>query len=143
MCSCEICYCGRPSAEEGAIGVVGLERDGGRIEREMASDGRVDWLSRATGRRNREDEGGASRLLEAEVAEAETLSAQVPGMSVDRSQSCWMVAQEHKIEEAGTTVPVLGGFLIGRGLRSVSRNCLRPWFGVQDVAEKLRRCLFV
>ena len=78
LCSCEICYCGRPSAEEGAIGVVGLERDGGRIEREMASDGRVDWLSRATGWRNREDEGGASRLLVAEAAEAETLSAQVP-----------------------------------------------------------------
>lgn len=39
-------------------------------------------------------------------------------------------------------VPVLGGFLIGRGLRSVSRNCLRLWYGVQDVAEKLRRYLF-
>ena len=97
-CSCEICYCGRPSAEEGAIGVVALERDGRRIEREMASDGdgRVDWLSRATGRRNREDEGGANRLLGVEAAEAETRSAQVLGMSVDRSQSRWTVAQVHK-----------------------------------------------
>lgn len=66
------------------IGVVGLRRDEERTEKEMASGGCIDWFVP----RIREDEGDANRLSVAEAAEVETRSAQVPGMTVDRSQGC-------------------------------------------------------
>lgn len=79
------------------FGVVELRRDGGRIEKEMVSGGRLDWVVRARDRRNREDECDASRLWAAEVAEVETQSAQVLEMTVGRSQGYEMGAQVRKV----------------------------------------------
>ena len=115
----------------------------------MASGRRVDWLTEAKDRWNREEEGDANRLWVAEVVEVETRSARVLGMTVDRSQGCWMGAQVRTVWEAETTAPhlmaavlALGGSSIGHESRSVSRNCPRPFFGAQDVEEKLRRFSF-
>lgn len=142
-------YYGLPFEEEGAIGVAWLSRDGGRIEREMASGGHVDWFVGARDRRNHEAARGANHLWVAEVAGVGTRSAQGPGMTAGGSQGCLMGAQVREIEEAETTAPhltavvfALGGSWIGHEWRSVSMNCLTPWFGAQDVEEKLRRFLF-
>ena len=115
----------------------------------MESGRRVDWLTGARDRWNREDEGDANRLWVAEVAEVETRSAQVLGTTVDQSQGYWMGAQVRKVWEAETTAPhlmaavlALGGSSIGHESRSVSRNCLTPFSGAQDVEEKLRRFSF-
>lgn len=86
-------YCRRRFGEEGEIGVVGSRRDPGRIERGMASGERIDCFVGGKDRRNREDEGDATRLWAVGVAEGETRNARVPGTSVDRSQGCWMVAR--------------------------------------------------
>ena len=96
----------------------------------------------ARGWKIREGGGDARRLWGAELAEAESHGLQVLEMSVDRSQSCWVGAQAHKVWEAKTTTPrlmaavlALGGSWIGRGLQSVSKHYLTPCFDPPDGEE--------
>ena len=108
-------YCGLRFEEEGAIGVAGLSRDGGRIEREMASGGHVDWFVGARDRRSHEDGRGANHLWVAEVAGVGIQSAQGLGMTADGSQGCLMGAQVREIEEAETTTPHLMAVVFALG----------------------------
>ena len=63
----------------------------------MASGEGAGCSVRTRDRRYREDEGDANHLWVVEVAEVETRSEQVLGMTVDRLQGCWMGAQVRKV----------------------------------------------
>lgn len=136
--------CGRPSAGEGAIGVVAGSRRGEGRSREDRASG--EHLDRVVGRRNRGGGGGANRLWEVGVAGVENPSAQIHGRTVDRSLGCWMGARLCKdwgtAPRSMAAVLARGGSLIGRELRSVSRNCLTFGFGAPAVEEKHRLSLF-
>ncbi len=79
-------------------------------------------------------------------AEGEIRSAGVLGRSGEWSRGCWLVRMVweaertvHRLRAAGVA---LDGSWIGRGWRSVSRNCRTPCFGDQDVEGRVRLVLF-